>query len=149
MEFNMKNKVYGYCRISTREQSIERQIRNIKDLHENVIIVEEVFTGTKLDGRTKWNNLYKNLKAGDVVVFDSVSRMSRNAKEGFELYEDLFNKGIELEFIKEPQVAFEDNMILNMGQLLSIPFILLGVGFLIYAYIKKQPAEAVHTLKKR
>ena len=40
-------------------------------------------------------------------------------------------------------------MILNMGQLLSIPFILLGVGFLIYAYIKKQPAEAVHTLKKR
>ena len=54
-----------------------------------------------------------------------------------------------IEFIKEPQVAFEDNMILNMGQLLSIPFILLGVGFLIYAYIKKQPAEAVHTLKKR
>lgn len=54
-----------------------------------------------------------------------------------------------IEFIKEPQVAFEDNMILNMGQLLSIPFILLGVGFLIYAYIKKQPAEAAHTLKKR
>lgn len=54
-----------------------------------------------------------------------------------------------IEFIKEPQVAFEDNMILNMGQLLSIPFILLGIGFLIYAYVKKQPAEAVHTLKKR
>lgn len=47
-----------------------------------------------------------------------------------------------IEFIKEPQVAFEDNMVLNMGQLLSIPFILLGIGFLIYAFVRKQPASA-------
>lgn len=46
-----------------------------------------------------------------------------------------------IEFIKEPQVAFENQMTLNMGQLLSIPFILLGIAFIIYAYIKKQPAE--------
>ena len=98
------SKIYAYCRISTQSQSIERQIRNAKELYPDAIVVEEVYTGTKLDGRTKWNNLYKNLKSGDVVVFDSVSRMSRNAKEGFELYEDLFNKGIELEFIKEPHI---------------------------------------------
>lgn len=48
-----------------------------------------------------------------------------------------------IEFIKEPQVAFEDNMVLNMGQILSIPFILIGVGFLVYAFIRKQSAEAV------
>ena len=48
-----------------------------------------------------------------------------------------------IEFIKEPQVAFENDMVLNMGQLLSIPFVLLGIGFLIYAYIKKQPAAIV------
>ena len=42
-----------------------------------------------------------------------------------------------IEFIKEPQVAFEESMALNMGQLLSIPFVLLGIGFLIYAYIRK------------
>lgn len=48
-----------------------------------------------------------------------------------------------IEFIKEPQVAFEDNMALNMGQILSIPFILIGIGFLVYAFIRKQPAEAV------
>lgn len=38
-----------------------------------------------------------------------------------------------IEFIKERQVAFEENMKLDMGQLLSIPFILLGVGFMIYS----------------
>lgn len=48
-----------------------------------------------------------------------------------------------IEFIKEPQVAFEESMALNMGQLLSIPFVLLGIGFLIYAYIKKQPAMVI------
>lgn len=48
-----------------------------------------------------------------------------------------------IEFIKEPQVDFEKTMALNMGQLLSIPFILAGVGFLIYAYVKKQPERAV------
>lgn len=49
-----------------------------------------------------------------------------------------------IEFIKEPQVSFEETMALNMGQLLSIPFILLGVFFLAYAYYKKIPARAIH-----
>lgn len=48
-----------------------------------------------------------------------------------------------IEFIKEPQVAFETKITLNMGQLLSIPFILLGIAFIIYAYLRKQPAEAL------
>ena len=100
----MTKKIYGYCRISTREQSIERQIRNIKGIYENAIIIDEVFTGTKIEGRTKWNNLLKNLKKGDSIIFDSVSRMSRNAEEGFQLYEELFNQGIELIFIKEPHI---------------------------------------------
>lgn len=48
-----------------------------------------------------------------------------------------------IEFIKEPQVDFEIDMALNMGQILSIPFILLGVGFLIYAYVRKIPARKI------
>ena len=49
-----------------------------------------------------------------------------------------------IEFIKEPQVEFEKAMALNMGQLLSIPFILLGVFFLFWAFRKKIPARVVH-----
>ena len=49
-----------------------------------------------------------------------------------------------IEFIKEPQVEFEQTMALNMGQLLSIPFILLGIFFLVWAYKKRIPARAVH-----
>ena len=49
-----------------------------------------------------------------------------------------------IEFIKEPQVGFEEGMALNMGQLLSIPFVVAGVALLVYARVKKVPARAVH-----
>lgn len=100
----MKMSVYGYCRISTRKQSIERQIRNIKEKYSNAIIIEETYTGTKIVGRDKWKNLLNKVKTNDIIVFDSVSRMSRDAEEGFELYERLFNKGVELVFLKEPHI---------------------------------------------
>ena len=54
-----------------------------------------------------------------------------------------------IEFIKNDQVAFESGMVLNMGQWLSIPFVLLGIGFLIYSYIKKWPVEAEQPQKKK
>jgi phosphatidylglycerol---prolipoprotein diacylglyceryl transferase len=41
-----------------------------------------------------------------------------------------------IEFIKEKQVPFEEQMKFDMGQLLSIPFIVLGIGFIIYGLIK-------------
>lgn len=47
-----------------------------------------------------------------------------------------------IEFIKEPQVGFEEDMVLNMGQLLSLPFIAAGIGILIYSYWKKEKASA-------
>ena len=93
--------VYGYCRISTKQQSIDRQERNIKAEYQNAHIVKEAYTGTKIAGRKELDKLLKVAKTGDTIVFDSVSRMSRNADEGIALYEQLFNEGIELVFLKE------------------------------------------------
>lgn len=88
-------RTYGYCRISQKKQSIERQIRNIKEAYPSAIMIEEAFTGTKID-RPEWNKLYAKAKSGDTIVFDSVSRMSRNADEGFNTYEELYNRGVNL-----------------------------------------------------
>ena len=52
-----------------------------------------------------------------------------------------------IEFIKEPQVGFEETMTLNMGQWLSVPFILLGIAALVIAYKKKLPAYATKKQK--
>ena len=97
-------KTYGYCRISTKKQSIERQERNIKAAYPDAIITKEEYTGTKVEGRKGFERIIKTAKAGDTIVFDSVSRMSRDAEEGFALYQDFYNKGVELVFIKEPQI---------------------------------------------
>ena len=74
-------KIYGYVRISTKKQNMERQIRNIQKEYPEAVIIKEVYTGTKFQGRKELNKLIKQLKAGDTVVFDSVSRMSRDAEE--------------------------------------------------------------------
>jgi len=96
--------VYGYARISTDKQSIERQVRNIRANYHNAMIYQEIFTGTKIEGRKKWEQLQRIVKPRDTIVFDSVSRMSRNASEGFETYQRLFDSGIELVFLKEPHI---------------------------------------------
>ena len=95
---------YGYARISRKSQSIERQVRNIKAEYPDACIVEEAFTGTKLQGRKGLDKILKAVKTGDTIIFDSASRMSRNAAEAVELYEDLFNRGVDLVFLKEPQI---------------------------------------------
>lgn len=96
-------KIYGYSRISTNKQSITRQNRNILELYPTAIIKEEVFTGTTTD-RPIWTKLLKDIKAGDTIVFDSVSRMSRNAEEGVKEYLELYEQGVILVFIKEPHI---------------------------------------------
>lgn len=108
--------IYGYCRISTSKQSIDRQIRNIKSSYPTAVIVQEAYTGTKLS-RPEWNKLVKIVNSGDIIVFDSVSRMSRNAEDGFNTYQELYNKGISLVFLKESYIstdvykkALEDNL---------------------------------------
>lgn len=101
------SKIYGYCRISTKQQSIERQIRNIKAYNENAIILEEAYTGTKVEGRKEFNKLLKKVKEGDTIVFDSVSRMSRNADEGIKIYMQLLDKDINLVFLKERHIDTE------------------------------------------
>ena len=87
--------VFGYCRISKPKQNIERQERNILSSFPNAKIYREVYTGVVLN-RQEWQKLIKRVRKGDTIVFDSVSRKSRNASEGVEQYMELLSKGIEL-----------------------------------------------------
>lgn len=133
--------IYGYARISRAKQSIERQIRNIKSSYPAAIIIEEVFTRTSLN-RKEWQKLFNKVKAGDTIVFDSVSRMSGNAEEGFNAYQELYNRDVELVFLKEPHIntatykkALENNIELTGT---SVDYILEGVNKYLMALAKEQ-----------
>ena len=95
--------IYGYCRISTQKQNIERQERNILAEYPDAKIIKEAYTG-KTISRPLFDKLLSKVKEGDTIVFDSVSRMSRNAEEGMELYEKLYNEGVNLVFLKEHHI---------------------------------------------
>ena len=92
--------IYGYCRVSTNRQVITRQIENILKVYPGARIYQEAYTGVTSD-RQEWKKLKKLVSSGDTLVFDSVSRMSRNAQEGIQEYFELYNRGVKLIFLKE------------------------------------------------
>ena len=99
-------KIYGYARISTKKQSIDRQIKNIKKQCQKAKIYSEAYTGTTVD-RPEWRKLLKVVKSGDTIIFDSVSRMSRHAEEGIKQYFELYDMGIALIFLTEGYINTE------------------------------------------
>lgn len=132
---------YGYCRISTRKQNIERQIRNILSELPDAVIVQEEYTGTKLD-RKEWNKLFDSVRAGDTIIFDSVSRMSRNAAEGVEAYAALYKRGVNLVFLKERHIDTDTyrQTLQNSVQLTGgdVDYILEGVNRYMLALARRQ-----------
>lgn len=143
--------IWGYCRISRKQQNIERQIRNIKQEYPEAVIVQEAYTGTKLD-RPEWLKLYKKLKENDTIVFDSVSRMSRDADDGFALYEDLFNKGMNLVFLKEHHIdtdTYKKTIENNIGMTgTNVDYILEGINKYMFALAKEQIKIAFEQAEK-
>lgn len=133
--------VYAYCRVSTQKQNLSRQIENILREYPEAIIIKEAFTGTSMQ-RPEWLKLIKKLHSGDKLVFDEVSRMSRNAEEGFPIYEELYSKGIELIFLKEPHINSSvyrsalDSTINKTGT--NVDFIIEGVNKYLMALAREQ-----------
>lgn len=147
----MAKRIYGYCRISTPKQSIDRQIRNILKDYPDAIIYQEEFTGTKLD-RPKWNALMRQVRPNDTIVFDSVSRMSRDSEEGFKVYEKLFSDGVNLVYLKEPHINTETyRKALETGVPLTgtdVDYILEGVNKYLMCLAKEQIKIAFNQSEK-
>ncbi len=95
--------IYAYCRVSTQHQKIARQITNITAIYPKATIIREFFTGTT-QNRPQWEKFIPQVKKDDTIVFDSVSRMSRNAEEGFKDYKMLYERGVHLIFLNEPLI---------------------------------------------
>lgn len=108
-----EGRTFFYARVSTKQQKLERQEENFRRAYPNIELIkddgrkknlyEDKYTGTT-NNREEWQKLRRRARKGDTIVFDSVSRMSRNAKEGVETYMNLFDKGINLVFLKESTI---------------------------------------------
>ena len=101
-------KIYGYVRVSTIQQKVERQINNIIGFNGDAIIISEKQSGKDIDNRAEFNKLLNKARPGDTIIFDEISRMSRNADEGLSLYMELMSKGILLVFLKERHIDTDE-----------------------------------------
>ena len=96
--------IYGYLRVSTKHQDISRQRVNILREYPTAIIYEETHSGGDYSGCVVLNKLLSIVKAGETIVFDSVSRFSRDNITGPQEYKRLFLDGVNLVFLNEPYI---------------------------------------------
>jgi DNA invertase Pin-like site-specific DNA recombinase len=145
--------IYGYARVSTKTQRLDRQISNIINAFPEVKqIYMEKYTGTDADGRIEFQKLRKKVVAGDTIIFDSVSRMSRQAEKGIELYMEFYNRDVELVFLKEPHINTEtykkaiSNQIAMTGE--TVDLILEGINKYLMELAKEQIRIALEQAEK-
>lgn len=100
----MSNLIYGYMRVSTKHQDIGRQRINILKAYPTVLLYEEKHSGGDYSGCVELDKLLKVVNPGDTIVFDSVSRFSRDNITGPEEYKRLFKDGVNLVFLNEPYI---------------------------------------------
>lgn len=95
----MKNYVFGYARVSTEQQNLDRQLDALQNYGVDIIYNEKM-TGTKKD-RPELNKLLDRMTAGDTVVIESLSRLGRSTKDLIELMELFQSKDVVLVSLKE------------------------------------------------
>lgn len=95
----MKNYIFGYARVSTEAQNLDRQLDALKKYGVDVIYNEKM-TGTKKD-RPELSELLERITKGDTVIIESLSRLGRSTKDLIELTELFKSKGVRLVSLKE------------------------------------------------
>ena len=95
----MKNFIFGYARVSTEQQNLDRQLDMLQKYGVDFIYNEKM-TGTKRN-RPELEKLLERLTEGDTVVVESLSRLGRSTKDLIWLMETFNSKGVNLVSLKE------------------------------------------------
>ncbi|MDR2953870.1 MAG: recombinase family protein [Prevotella sp.] len=96
---HMKNYIFGYARVSTESQNLDRQLDALKKYGAEQIYNEKM-TGTKRD-RPELMKMLDRMTEGDIIVIESLSRLGRSTKDLIELTELFQSRGVNLVSLKE------------------------------------------------
>lgn len=90
---------FGYARVSTTDQNLNRQIDQLKEAGCEKIFQEKI-TGTK-SNRPELERLFDQLREGDTIIITDLTRLSRSTKDLFKLVESIENKKANIKSLKE------------------------------------------------
>ncbi|USK72732.1 recombinase family protein [Peribacillus asahii] len=99
--------LFGYARVSTKEQNLARQLVQLKEAGCQVIFEEKV-TGANLH-RQELQELLSVIKKGDEILVTDLTRISRSSKDLFELVELLKDKNVALRSLKDTWLDMSSN----------------------------------------
>ncbi len=91
--------IFGYARVSTEEQNLNRQLDQLKEAGAEKIYKEKI-TGTKKD-RPELKKLLDYAREGDTIIITDLTRISRSTKDLISLVEELGARGINIKSLKE------------------------------------------------
>lgn len=131
----MNKEIFAYIRVSSKEQNEDRQVITMmeKGVQERNIFIDKQ-TGKNTD-RPEYQRLKSIVRKGDTVIFDSITRMSRSMNDIKKEYEWFINKGVSLEFIKEPMINYDVDKVESDPVMRAIPEMILT---LLAAFAEKE-----------
>lgn len=153
----MSNKVFGYCRISSKEQNLDRQMIAIKDYckNNNIEINERDIIMDRASGKDFNREGYRLLReqllrSGDILIVKELDRLGRNMEQIKEEWQQLQKRGIDIIVIDNPILNTNNKSDLEKTLISNIVFELLSyMAEKERAKIKQRQREGIQALKDK
>ena len=112
------SKTFAYIRVSSKDQSENRQLDSLEGLNIDEVIVEKA-SGKNFVGRTKYQEMKSKLRAGDLLIVKSIDRFGRNYAEICKEWESIINMGVDIQVLDMPILNTRDNQNGLTGRLIT------------------------------
>ena len=136
-------KIYGYCRVSSDDQSLDVQREALKAFAPNIIVLEEKVSAASRDGRHKLALLLEVVGKGDQVIVTKLDRLARDTIDMLEIVREIGAKGAGFKSLAEPWC----DTTTPAGELILTVFA--GVAMFERKRIKERQREGIQAAKKR
>lgn len=143
-------KIFAYIRVSSRDQSENRQLDSLSEIEVDEIIVEKA-SGKNFVGREKYQIMKSQLRAGDLVIVKSIDRFGRNYSQICKEWESIINMGVDIQVLDMPILNTRDNQNGLTGRLIT-DIILKLLGYVAERErdnIKTRQSEGIASAKSR
>lgn len=112
------SKTFAYIRVSSKDQSENRQLDSLVGLKVDEVIVEKA-SGKNFVGREKYQQMKSQLRAGDLLIVKSIDRFGRNYTEICKEWESIINMGVDIQVLDMPILNTRDNQNGLTGRLIT------------------------------
>lgn len=135
---------YGYARVSSTDQNLDRQIEQFKTFNLDRLFTDKA-SGKNLE-RVGFESLKNALQTGDTVIVVSMDRLSRSLKDLLDTVNFFGEKGVTIKFLKE-------NIELQPGNVSPVSKLLLGIMGAVAEFernlIRERQREGIEIAKKK